>query len=75
MYSVNLRAAYLGMSQKWDKGRSECIHFFLARSCVIVWSPNIFTYVDDGLRGASDMIGRQWPSDMPDRTEKRIVQE
>ena len=37
------------MSRKRDKGSKECIRFFLARSCVMVWNPDIFTYVDDGL--------------------------
>ena len=43
------------MSQKRDSDCRENLRFFRARSVVMAWSPDIFTYVDDGKRGTSDM--------------------
>ena len=33
-----------------EEGSRENMRFFLARSGVMVWSLDIFTYVDDGMR-------------------------
>ena len=60
----------------------EDVCFFLARSGVMVWSPDIFTYVDDGKQGASVISVTTVPMDglviygqfTPHMAGKRIVQ-
>ena len=41
----------------------EDMRFLLARSGVMVWSLDIFTYVDDGKRGTSDILVTTGPMD------------